>query len=239
MYASFLRARSAWYAVAVLLGCFTGCSCESEKASLVNPEGVHQIYTVTYNGDAKSTTVNARFRFGGAGGTNLELDGVAKVTHNVCEFKKSSFLGVNYAGSFQGHQAEHIFEYTDTAGKLHRNTIRLPAVDFGADAPAEISRSKDLRLAFVGDAVGQDESVEVSIHQANQGNQSVSRVVSNRTAGARDVLVSAAELGAFAEGDATLTLTRRVTGTLQSATTRGGSITANYVSDSRKVKIVK
>ncbi len=233
-----LRTRTVWYSLAILLGSFTGCSCESEKATLVNPEAVHQSYSVSHDAGTKKTTVNARFRFGGPTGTNLELDGLAKVVHSSCELKRGNLFGVHYAGNCDGFQADHEFTYTDTAGKIYKNAIHLASVDFPADMPAEVSRSKPFVLSFVGDAIAEGDRVDISITQMAQP-QAITKTNSGSQVGSKQVSVTEGEMQSFAEGEATIVLTRQQNKSLQAGTTRGGGITASYATAQRKVAIVK
>lgn len=242
-----MSTRLAWYALAVMLGSFTGCSCESEKMSMVNPEAVHQSYIVSYNADVNRAEASARFRFGGATGTNLELDGIAKVTHSSCELKKAHLFGVYYAGNCAGHNVDQVFEFTDTAGKNFKNTIKLLAIEFPANMRAEMSRAKGITVVFAGDAVAQDEHVELTINQNVMGvgdakggvGQSRSKTIQNRTVGATEIAVTAGDLQEFSDGDATLTLKRVRNHAPQNVTSRGGHMSATYVAKERRVVMVK
>lgn len=233
-----IRVRTFSYSLAILLATFTGCSCESEKASMANPEAVHQTYSVTFDAGTKKTSASARFRFGGATGTNLELDGVAKVVHSSCELKRANSFGVYYVGATDGYQPQHEFTYTDTAGKVYTNAIRLAAIDFAADMPVEISRGKPLVVRFAGDAVAVGERVSLSLLQPTQP-QAVNKTVDVSQPGATQIVMSEIDLQPFADGDATLSLSRMSNQSLQAATSRGGGISATYSAAARKIKIVK
>ena len=60
------------------VGCFQ--SADNVDSRHIDPEAVYQLYAVTHHAEADGAILFARFRVGGAGGTNLDLTPPAVVT---------------------------------------------------------------------------------------------------------------------------------------------------------------
>ncbi|MBI1832452.1 MAG: hypothetical protein HYR84_13495, partial [Planctomycetes bacterium] len=69
--------------------------------------------------------------------------------------------------------------------------------------------------------------------------QSTSKTFQQRTVGATEVSVTANDLQAFGDGDATLALKRVRNHSPQNATSRGGHMSATYVAKERTTKLAK
>lgn len=233
-----IRLRMFWYSFAVLLAGFTGCSCQSENASSVNPETVYQAYSITYNTATKKTTAIARFRSGGITGPALRLDGMAKITHNHFELKPTSdeMHGFHYVGAADGFIPDHTFTYTDTHGKTYTNSAKIISIEFADNAPVKISRSHLPSFPFVGaEPINDDEAFQVALHPPFQKHLMIH---SNLGPGAKELTIHTENyLHEFPDGKQTIQLERSRNVPLQQATPRGGAIAVLYMSAPRVVTI--
>lgn len=243
-------------AVLLALVWLPGCSIDNVSSNDVKPGVIYQIYSITHDAETASTHAYARFRVGGATGTNVILTANAAVTCDHLPLRQTNFFGVCYGQALQGFEGDHEFVYRDADGKTYRNAVHLEGLDFDAATPARLRRSQNHTVAFAGPPLRAGEMVVLNVLQTptngaaqppaeadpaadptKKGRFSASG--QTRTVGATAVELTAAELRSLRDGPAMLQWTRVYNGSLAEATPTGGAITGSYVSTRRPVTLEK
>ena len=219
----------AGFVVACLAGCVTG------GLDTARPEEVRQTYRITYDGDFDTTSVGAQLVVGQGWGKTLHLSGRSNLAHERIPMQESAFLGISYGGNERGFHPAHSFAFTDMRGTVYRNAVELVPVDFAADAPATLHRSREAHVAFTGGPARPGESV---ILEFEQGNDKKTRRESVRARqGETEIVVPAKWMHQFADGPARMRLVRSWTENLQEGTPAGGSINVDCRSATRTVTL--
>lgn len=142
-------------------------SCAPEDSTDVNQDRIYTVYELFYNSNTDKTQVTARFRFGNATGTILELKGSSgeSVTFEGDPLPYNALASGHYK-EVAGRLASGEFVYTDSDGKTYTNTV--PAGDtvaFPSDFDT-VFRSKAQTLKWEGSVLGSNEYVGVFIGTA-------------------------------------------------------------------------
>lgn len=114
----------------ILAGLFllTACSVDTVGSSDVNPNAIHQDYSVNYREESNTSSISAQFRVGGASGTTVELEPPSSLFVNGKTLKKNSFFGASYSLSQAGFIGSASFEFTDEVGRRYMNAANLVPV---------------------------------------------------------------------------------------------------------------
>ena len=137
-------------------------ACTGESAGDVNQDRIYTEYEQFYNSNTGTTTVIARFRFGGALGTILELDSTDNVKFNGDDLPYSIFWGA-HVKEYVGNIAPGTFVYTNLDGNVFTNTVpAFESIDFPANF-TELSRSTAYDFQWTGTALGQNQEVGVFV----------------------------------------------------------------------------
>lgn len=147
-------------ALATLAGCGTG-----EDSGDVNQDRIYTDYEVFYNSNEDKTHVIARFRFGHALGTVLELksDSGASVTYNGDGLAYSKFWGGHHREYAGNTVAGGSFVYTDTDGRRYTNTVPAgSSIEFPSGFDT-IDRSTAQVLAWVGSLLQPNDQVGIFV----------------------------------------------------------------------------
>lgn len=137
-------------------------SCESEDSADVNQDRIYTDYEVFYNSNTDITWVVARFRFGNALGTILELNDPASVSFDGQELPYNQVFAGHYR-EFAGKIDLGAFTYTDTDGKTFVNEV--PAFESIAfpDDLTSLSKSQAYSLEWEGTALSANQQVGLFI----------------------------------------------------------------------------
>lgn len=212
--------------IALLLGMVALLdSCVPEDSVDVNQDRIYADYELFYNSNTDKTWVVARFKFGNALGTALELKEDAFVTFNGDTLPYNAF----YAGHFKeyaGYIHSGSFFYRDHNANVFENTI--PAVDTIAIPPTldTIAKSSAYTLSWVGSPLAADEAVGVFIGSNWIWGQDA--LLYQDGDGATNIVIGTNVLNNVAVGPATCYMDRSKEVNLTEGTSAGGRIRQKF-----------
>lgn len=235
------------FLLAVLaVGCFQ--SADNVDSKHIDPEAVYQLYAVTHHAEADGAILFARFRVGGAGGTNLELTPPAAVTGDGEPLAPKSGVilsdtlpGRYYQRDVRGFRNDHEFAF-EMGGKTFRNTTRLERADFAPNQPTEFARGKDSTLTFAGPPLRAREVVSLlllgPVGAAGEGKSGSAAATATRE-GATSVTLSSAQLTELSADRGQMMWRRTWKHALQQGSKAGGEVEATYHSKALAFTLVK
>ena len=200
-------------------------SCAKDNSANVNQDSIYSIYELSYNEDTDKTMARATFRFGGPTGTLLELDAPAGVTFDGNDLGWVELTGV-HKEDWAGLTTSGTFVYTDLDENVFTNTVgTIDSIGFPTDVDT-ISWSSAFDFAWVGNPVGENETITLTINGTTGGNAEVFTTI---TEGGTDITLSADQLDNLGEGDATCYLRRAYNlSEVTEGTSEGGRIAVWY-----------
>jgi hypothetical protein len=233
----------------VAVGCFK--SADNVDSKHIDPEAVYQMYAVTHHAEADGAILFARFRVGGAGGTNLDLTPPAGVTGDGESLAPKSGVvlsdtlpGRYYQRDLRGFRNDHEFVF-EMGGKTSRNTVRLERADFAPDQPTEFSRGRDRTLAFAGPPLRTGEVVSLLLETAPAAGERLdpkkplTAVATATSEGATGVTLSSAQLTDLSADRGQMMWRRTWRQPLQQGSKTGGEMEATYLSKPIAFTLVK
>ncbi len=153
-------------AIALTLAALAIAGCgTSEDSGDVNQDRIYTDYEVFYNSNEDKTHVIARFRFGYALGTILELkdSSGASVTHNGAKLAYSKFWGGHHKEYAGNTVTGGTFVYTDTDGTRHTNTVPAgTSIEFPSGFDT-IDKNNAQTLAWVGTFLAPNDQVGIFV----------------------------------------------------------------------------
>jgi hypothetical protein len=214
-----------WYFLLLTPIPLCACTC-NQRASEVDPDVIIQNYSVGYDGEMDKTNVRATFD------PHVILDGGAKVTHDAYALTADR---TSFSGSGEGFRADHVFEYTDTRGKIFRNTIHIPSIELAPGALGPISLTEGGLIPIVGNSIEKADELTIWITQLNASTM----IECKPAADPKELSVPVDNLKGLAQGEATIKVylySRR--DKLEQATPAGGTARISYTSKSRKIMLI-
>jgi len=212
---------------------FIGCAKES--ASDVNQNKIWTEYELFYNKNTDVTTAIARFRFGGATGTLLELDGEDKVTFNNEDLPYNAWWGAHvkeYAGLVTGGT----FAYTNLNNETFTNTVpAFEAIAFEENFTT-IQKGQANTITWVGSALGPNQNVGIFIGTWTWGQDALSLQEGD---GATNIVIGLAQINQLALGSATCIMDRNTDLPVAQGTEKGGRIRGKYRALNKQVQVVE
>lgn len=211
-------------------------SCAKEDSVDVNQDKIYTDYEVFYNKNTDKTWVIAKFRFGGATGTILELTDGAKVTFDGTPLPYISWTGGHFK-EYAGRLTTGTFVYTDVDGSVFTNSI--PSVDTLAFDPAfdTIDKAVANTLTWQGSALATDEHVGVFVGSNwVWGEDALFLQTAN---GATDLVMGVTQLADLAVGPATAYMDRVNAVNVAEGTSEGGRIRAKYRATNQAIEVVE
>ena len=179
-------------------------SCAKDNSANVNQDSIYTIYEIMYDENTDVTTMQATFRFGGATGTLLELDAPAGCTFDGTELLWNAVLGTHRADN-AGLTASGTFVYTDLDDNVFTNTVgTIDSIGFQPTLDT-ISMGGAYNFDWTGNAVGENETITVTIDGDSGGNVEIFTTILE---GGTDLTLSADKLNNLGVGDATNYLRR-------------------------------
>lgn len=200
----------------------------TEPSDAVRQDRIYTEYELRYDGTRDVTVARAGFRFGGAGGTQLELTGASRVTFRgepLTRVQVTSGL-TYYERTLPGLVAEGAFRFEDTDGRAYANAVALRAIAY-AGTPAPIDNDESYTLPFGGDVLAAGEQARVTLFRLAPGAVNLGVFVQGDV-GARTVVLDRGQLQNVAAGQVTLVLERRRVGPPAQAPAAGGQVTTSY-----------
>jgi len=209
-------------------------SCTGESAGDVNQDRIYTEYEQFYNSNTGTTTVIARFRFGGPLGTLLELDSTDNVKFNGDDLPYSIFWGA-HVKEYVGNIAPGTFVYTNLDGNVFTNTVPVyEAIDFPSSFN-ELSKSTPYDFQWVGTALSQNQEVGVYVGTWGWGDDTWNFT---NSVGATNMIFGLNSLSNLTLGSATVFLDRATKSTNIQGTSKGGVIRGKYRAPNRTVNVI-
>ncbi|MFM2227811.1 MAG: hypothetical protein RL664_1154 [Bacteroidota bacterium] len=209
-------------------------SCTGESAGDVNQDRIYTEYEQFYNSNTGTTTVIARFRFGGALGTILELDSTDNVKFNGDDLPYSIFWGA-HVREYVGNIAPGTFVYTNLDGNVFTNTVpTFETIDFPSNF-TELSRSTPYDFQWTGTAIGQNQEVGVFVGSWAWGDDTWNFT---NSVGATNMVFGINSLSNLPLGTSTVYLDRTTRKTNIQGTSRGGVIKGKFRAPNRVINVI-
>lgn len=209
----------ALFSMAVLFG-----SCAKENSEDVNQDKIYTAYELFYNANSDKTVAVARFRFGGATGTILELSDGANVTFNGDL--------MSYNPWYSGHTKEYAgmitsgsFVYTDTDGSTFTNaamSMDTAGYENGFDT---IVKSQANTFTWTGNPLAAGESIGLFVGSWTWGQDAL--FYQDQDA-ATNLIMGVNQMANLAEGTSTVYMDRTNLSTSIDGTSEGGTIKSTY-----------
>lgn len=212
-------------------------SCAKEDSVDVNQDKIYTDYEIYYNENTDKTQVAARFRFGGATGTILELSDGANVTFNGTALPYNGLVGGHFK-EYAGKISSGSFRYTDVDGNVFNNT--LPAMDTIA-WPADfdtISQSAASTLAWVGNPLAVNERVDLFLGSGTWewGDDAL---LLQLTQGASDIVIGTNDVDQLTAGSSVTGYMDRVYAVdVSEGTSEGGRMRTRFKANNQTIQIV-
>lgn len=209
-------------------------SCTGESAGDVNQDRIYTEYEQFYNSNTGVTTVIARFRFGGALGTLLELDSTDNVKFNGDVLPYNIFWG-GHAKDYVGNIPPGTFVYTNLDGNVFTNTVpTFETIDFPSNF-TELSRSSAYDFQWTGTALGQNQEVGVFVGSWAWGDDTWNFTSS---VGATNMVFGVNSVSNLPLGTSTVYLDRTTRKTNIQGTSRGGVIKGKFRAPNRVINVI-
>ncbi len=214
----------------------TGCGT-SEDSGDVNQDKIYTDYEVFYNANEDKTHVIARFRFGNALGTILELKSSsgASVTYNGAALAYSKLWGGHHKEYAGNTVAEGTFVYTDADGTRYTNTapagtsIQFPS---GFDT---IDKNTAQTFAWVGTFLAADDQVGIFVGSWAWGDDAIFWTDAD---GAIEIIFGVNQMRNLAVGTARVFMDRWNAVDVSEGTSKGGRIRYKYRATNVSVSVI-
>jgi len=209
-------------------------SCTGESAGDVNQDRIYTEYEQFYNSNTGVTTVIARFRFGGALGTLLELDSTDNVKFNGDDLPYNIFWG-GHAKDYVGNIAPGTFVYTNLDGNVFTNTVPVfESIGFPSSF-TELSRSVAYDFQWAGTALSQNQEVGAFIGSWAWGDDTWNFT---NSVGATNMVFGINSLSNLPLGTSTVYLDRATRKTNIQGTSKGGVIKGTFRAPNRVINVI-
>ena len=215
---------------------FPGCK-KAKESDEVTQNLIYTNYELTYDAAENLTTVKANFRELNAIGRQLKLKSPSIVRFNnqpLPEVTEPLTNATSYKKEMEGFIQQGIFSWTDAHGKVYNNEIHVKTADLPTDL-LEISTANDFELFWLGEALGDDERVQLGVNITGGSNKKYNQ----NNAYSESVVIPAEDMEESAPGYAVLALERRYRPKLQEKTLSGGRITSEYFSTKTGVDLTE
>lgn len=209
-------------------------SCRGESAGDVNQDRVYTEYEQFYNSNTGTTTVIARFRFGSALGSLLELDSTDNVKFNGDVLPYSIFWGA-HVKEYAGNIAPGTFVYTNLDGNVYTNSVpSFQAIDFPSNF-TELSRTSAYDFQWNGTPLSQNQEVGVFVGSWAWGDNTWNYT---NIVGATNMVFGVNSLSNLPLGTSTVYLDRTTRKTNIQGTSRGGVIKGKFRAPNRVINVI-
>jgi hypothetical protein len=212
-------------------------SCTKEDSSDVNQQKIYADYEVFYNQNEDKTHVVAKYRFGGATGTVLEL---SDSTNAYVSFEGDTLPWDPWYNAHHKEYAGNIttgtFSYTNTDGDTYVNTIPAGeniAFPIGFDT---INKSAAQTFAWSGTALAADQQVSLFVGTWTWGEDAL---FYSNALGGTDIVMGVTEMANLAVGSSTVYMDRSTAVDISQGTPEGGRIRYKYRPTNATVQIVE
>ena len=192
--------------------------CQKDDSENVNQDSIYSIYELFYNENDDVTKAQATFRFGGPGGTLLDLSEPAFVTFENDELFYRPFSGVHNQ-EYPGFVETGDFYYQDLDGNGFTNSVpEIVSIGFG-DLDT-LSMSESYTFEWEGEPIAENELISLTIDGTQQQNF---ELFTSTGVGSDNMVLSQSRIDNLGLGIATATLVRSHNlGTVDQGTSEGG-----------------
>lgn len=209
-------------------------SCAKENSEDVNQDKIYTAYEVFYNANSDKTVAVARFRFGGATGTILELSSGANVTFNGDVLTYNGWYG-GHVKEYAGLITNGSFVYTDVDGNVFTNTtlsMDTAGYESGFDT---IVKSQANTFTWTGNALASGESIGLFVGSWTWGQDAL---FFQDQDGATNLIMGVNQMTNLAEGTSTVYMDRTHLSTSIDGTSEGGTMKSTYRPTNVQVVVV-
>lgn len=225
-----LQAGFAFIAIPAML--FT--SCQREDSADVNQARIYTHYELFYNANDDKTHAVARFRFGNATGTLLELNSPAEVSFNGQVMAYNALYSGHHL-EFAGRIASGTFIYTDTDGAVLQNNVApYDSIAFPADLDT-ISKSQAYTLAWDGSPLAPNENVGIFIGSWTWGQDALFLQAQDN---ATNIVMGTNALGNLSTGPSIFYMDRWTQVAPTQATEAGGVVIGKHRAQNVQVQVI-
>lgn len=210
-------------------------SCNKQPSSSVDQDKIYTHYEVFYNKNTDKTVAIARFRFGGATGTLLELEDDSYVTYQgdtlaynaLYSGHVKEYAGLNFGGSF---------EYRNNSGIVYtNNSLSFDSIAFPSSFDT-LSKSLAYDLVWDGSTLDQGERVGIFIGSAWVWGQDALLLQTNQ--GANNIIIGTNNMSNLATGPSICHMERVNEVFTVNGTTQGGKILSKYKAQNHNIIVV-
>jgi hypothetical protein len=210
-------------------------SCTIEDSSDVNQQKIYADYDLRYDANSDKTRVVARFRFGGATGTLLQLTGDAQVLFKGDKLPFQTVFG-GHTKEYAGEISTGSFEYTNTEFDVVINEIpTYESIGFPDDL-SEVSKSGSYELSWKGKPLSVDQRAAVFIGSWTWGQDALFIEDGD---GTTSVILGKDKLAQVATGNTTFYLERTTATDIGQGTPEGGRIRSSYRGINKSVEVTE
>lgn len=209
--------------------------CDKESASDVNQDKIWAEYELFYDKNTDVTTAIARFRFGGATGTLLELDGEDKVTFNNEDLPYNIWWGA-HVKEYSGLVTGGTFAYTNLDNQTFTNTVPAYESIAFADDFTTIQKGQSNTITWVVTPLAANQYVGIFIGTWTWGQDALSLQDGD---GATNMVIGLNQINQLAVGAATCIMDRTTDLPVSQGTSEGGRIRGKYRALNKQVQVVE
>ncbi len=201
-------------------------SCQKEDSSDVNQDKIYCDYEIFYNKNEDKTHAVARFKFGSATGTVLELSDStdASVTFNGDVLPYNAWYNGHHK-EYAGQLTSGTFVYTNTEGTVYTNSIPTGEVIAFPTGFDTITKSVAQTLTWDGTALAADQHVNFFIGTPTWGEDAL---FFNGDLGGTDIVLGITQKENLALGAATLVMDRVTATDVSEGTSESGRMRYRY-----------
>lgn len=222
--------------LALFVGLISMVGCQKEDSSDVNQNKIYTHYEMVYNANSDVTDVIARFRFGNATGTLLQLtDSTNAAVYFNGEKLPYDDLYAGHHKQYAGKIAAGTFKYINTDGDVYINTIPTgDTIGFPASFDT-IKKSVAETLTWEGNPLAANESVGVFVGSWTWGQDAAFYTDSD---GATNLVMSVTSKASLSLGNAMVYMNRVLQKPADQAPSSGGVVVYQYVSKQQPIIVV-
>jgi len=209
-------------------------ACQRDESVNVNQDSIWAEYRLVYDAAEDKTYARATFRFGGAGGTLLELSDGAEVSFEgeALSYRRAlAYYQREYAGLVNGGE----FSYLDLDGNTYVNSVDAsPAIAIPASLDT-IPKGAAYALTWEGPPLAAGESVIVTLNGQIEAD---AKIFTTEDVGATEIILDQDKLDEVGSGTVRITIERFKAQNLQDGTGEGGTVYSRYLSGPEAVQVI-
>lgn len=220
------------FASLVLVGCGVG-----EDSDDVNQERIYADYEIFYNANEGKTHAIARFRFGNAFGTLLELKPAsgASVTYNGDALAYSSFWGGHHKEYAGNNETGGTFIYTNTEDTVFTNVVPSDSTISFPSGFDTIDKNIAQTLAWDGSSLASNDQIGIFVGSWVWGDDALFYTDADN---ATEIVFGINQMQNLATGSATVYMDRWNAQDVSEGTPEGGRIRYKYRTTNAIVTVI-